>query len=110
MPNKCPIFLFAFANDDGRSLRQLDEEQKALRKIFLQAEKEGACEVRILVAATEQDVAEAFQEYWGRVRIFHYGGHSDEKELFFRSNNKQSAEASSLADFLALQEGLELVF
>ncbi|MCB9053661.1 MAG: carboxypeptidase regulatory-like domain-containing protein [Lewinellaceae bacterium] len=110
--SKTPVILLAFANDDGRSLRHLDEEQRILKQKLRQAEGEGKCLVQVLPAAKAADVIQAFQEYRGRIKVFHYGGHSDDDEIFFKSSYEQanSVQAQNLAEFLALQPGLELLF
>lgn len=106
------VLLFAFANDDGRSLRKLDIEQKEIRQLFKAAEKEGKCKIEVLAGATAADIIQAFQEYRNQIRIFHYAGHSNADEIFFAApyEKEVSVKASNLADFLALQKGLELVF
>lgn len=110
--SKTPVILLAFANDDGHTLRHLDEEQRTLKQKLSQAEKEGKCLVQVLPAATAADIIQAFQEYRGRIKVFHYGGHSDDDEIFFKSSYEQagSVQAHNLAEFLALQPGLELLF
>lgn len=110
--SKTPVILLAIANDDGRSLRQLDEEQRALGKSFEQACKEGKCEIKVLATAAAADVIGAFQTYRDRIKVFHYGGHSNEDKIFFKGRYQQAKEvkAESLAAFLALQTGLELIF
>lgn len=103
--SKTPVILLAFANDDGRSLRQLDQEQKELRQTFQQVEKEGKCRLQVLAAATAADILQAFQEFRGRIRIFHYGGHSNKDEIFFKQiyRKRKGTKAGNLAEFLAFQ-------
>ena len=107
-----PVILLAFANDDGRSLRQLDNEQKALREALQQVKRDGKCRVEVLVAATAEDIIKAFQDYRGRIRIFHYGGHSNRDSIFLKANypSEKGTKAENLAGFLALQKGLRLIF
>lgn len=109
---KPPVILLAFANDDKRTLRELDEEQKELRKIFNLIEKEGKCKIQVLPAANAADVIDKFQEFRGQIRIFHYGGHSNEDEIFLKVTKdiQGSLKAKNLAEFLSLQDNLELVF
>lgn len=110
--SKTPVIVLAFANDDGRTLRQLDQEQKELRELLRPVEKEGKCQLRVLPAATAEDVIQAFQEYRERIRIFHYGGHSDIDAIFFKDayQKHKGTQAENLANFLALQGKLELIF
>ncbi len=107
-----PVILLAFANDQSLSLRYLDEEQRIIKKILHLPEKEGKCKVIVLPAATATDVISAFQEHRNQIAIFHYGGHSDSDQIFFHQEYQQQTHttATNLAEFLALQDGLQLVF
>lgn len=107
-----PTILLAFANDAGAPLRELAAEQDELQAAFQQAKRDGKCEVVALAAATPQKLIKAFQEHPGQVRIFHYGGHSSQDAIFLKSAYRQNEglKADNLAEFLALQEELELVF
>lgn len=110
--SRTPIILLAFANDRGRSLRQLDEEQRELKQILELAQRERKCEIIVLPAATPGDIIETFTKYQGQIRIFHYGGHSDQESLFLRKDfpGQNKTKASHLAEFLGTQENLELLF
>ncbi len=48
--SKTPVLLLAFANDDGRTLRQLDEEQRDLKQILDSPQLAGKCEVKVLTS------------------------------------------------------------
>lgn len=110
--SKTPVILFAFANDADAPLRELAVEQDELRAVFEQAEREGKCKLVFLAAATADKVILAFQENRGRVRVFHYGGHSGQDAIFLRSayQKQKAIKADNLVEFLSLQEGLELAF
>ena len=110
--SKTPVVLLAFANDAEAPLRELAMEQDELMTIFRQPVREGKCELIPIAAATADKVIQAFQDYRGRIRIFHYGGHSTQDEIFLKSSYQQleGIKKGSLAEFLALQQGLELIF
>lgn len=112
MPQATPIIFLAFANDEANSLRQLAREHDALKAVLEPIRRESKCEVVTLADATPDKVIEKFQQYPGHIRIFHYGGHSDEDALFLAKDfpDQNGVKAGNLAGFLALQEGLELLF
>ncbi len=111
LSSKIPVILLAFANDDSRSLRELDEEQRELRQVLKSIKLQRVCDVLVLAAATAEDVIQAFQEHRARICMFHYGGHSNTDRIFFKDiDNKRGINAKNLAQFLAQQQGLELIF
>ena len=77
-----PVIFLAFANDEEHSLRQLAKEHDELKEIFQQAMLEGKCQVITRADATPDKVIKVFHENQSRIRIFHYGGHSDKDTLF----------------------------
>jgi len=107
-----PAILLAFANDRAHSLRQLAQEHDDLREALRLAEREGKCRLLSIHAATPAKLIQAFQENQGQVAVFHYGGHSNEDELFLHQDypGQGNTSAGSLAAFLASQPGLELAF
>lgn len=111
-PSATPTILLAFANDADAPLRELAAEQDELKAAFQQAKRDGKCELVTLATATADKLIRAFQDYRGRIRILHYGGHSAADAIFLKGPYKKQKEvhADNLAQFLALQKGLELVF
>ena len=107
-----PIILLAFANDEVSSLRYLEQEKDGLCEIFKKAEKEGRCQLISLYPVTPAKIIQEFLENRGRIRALHYGGHSDADELFWHKDYPEQlgVKASTFAEFLATQPGLELVF
>lgn len=108
-----PIVLAAFANDrvdHVRYLRNLAEEARGIRRALEIAE--SVCELVLLQNATLREILDAFQKYRDRVAIFHYGGHANGVQLLLEGadGSVQHTEAAGLAQFLAEQSGLELVF
>ncbi|MEZ4995618.1 MAG: tetratricopeptide repeat protein [Saprospiraceae bacterium] len=110
--SRIPVILLAFANDAAAPLRGLALEQDALSEALDRARRDGKCEIITLAAATPDKIIKAFQQHQGRIRIFHYGGHSDQESLFLRKDfpDQNNTKASHLAEFLGTQEDLELVF
>ncbi len=110
--HKKPIILLAFANDADNPLRELAREQDQLRDIFEKAEEEDRCKIVSRAATTPKNIIDAFQKYRDQIKVFHYAGHSGEDEIFLKGayQDNNAVEATDLADFLALQKGLELVF
>jgi len=113
MPSNKPVIFLAFANDridQTRYLRQLNNEQQMLRKVLLQAQEAGICEIVERSNASIDDIFDVFQKkYWqDRIAIFHYGGHANSFELLLEQ--QQVAHSEALTDFLGKQKALQFVF
>ncbi|MEM9932519.1 MAG: protein kinase [Bacteroidota bacterium] len=113
---KLPVVVLAFANEfvDGKYLPSLSKEMKALLSNFESAQQRGKCFLKVIPAATADEIVEVFQDEWyqGRIRVFHYAGHADNDELWLETEDgaNQSFFSIGLARFLSVQEGLRLVF
>ena len=113
---KLPVVVLAFANEfvDGKYLPSLSREMKSLLSSFEVAQKMGKCFVKIIPAATAEEIVDVFQDEWyqGRIQIFHYAGHADEDELWLETadGDNQSFFSLGLSRLLSVQEGLKLVF
>ena len=113
---KLPVVVLAFANEfvDGKYLPSLSREMKSLLSSFEVAQKMGKCFVKIIPAATAEEIVDVFQDEWyqGRIQIFHYAGHADEDELWLETadGENQSFFSLGLSRFLSVQQGLKLVF
>ena len=112
-----PIIFLAFANDrfdKRRYLRNLPQELRLVREKLNEAERAGLCEVLVRTNTTHDDLLNVFQNeaYRGRIAIFHYGGHAGDYELLLETpeGSPHRAHAGGLAEFLGLQNGLQLVF
>ncbi len=111
-----PVVCLAYANERTSQgfLRQLAVELKSVMNSLEPTVQKNRVHLKILPATTQNDIANVFQDEWyeGRVSIFHYGGHSDEDELWLEneSGSNQSFFSLGLARFLGEQEGLKLVF
>ena len=116
MTPKIPVIVLAFANEfsEGRFLRHLTAEMKELLIALEPAVQKGRCTLKLIPAATQEEIAEVFQSEWYRDRIwiFHYGGHADEDRLWLEDEQggNKSFFSLGLAKFLGAQEGLKLVF
>ena len=106
MHNDRPIFLFAFANDRGGSLR-LGDEQNAVWEELKALHQSGRIEIQNMGFATLESIYARFNDYHDRIALFHYGGHSDQNALLF-SGIKGRAE--NLATLLGQEHNLKLVF
>ena len=104
-----PIILLAFA-DPRRDLQNLKEESNGIRDIFWRFD--DTVEVIILDHPTLEQILTTFRRNRGRVAAFHYAGHADSFRLLLETSagDAHSAGATGFAQFLALQQGLHLVF
>jgi WD40 repeat protein len=112
---RAPVVLLAFANDHGiQYLRNLAEEQRALRRQVEEADRRGLCQAVIRSNATVEDLFEVFQDprYRDRTAIVHFAGHAGDAALLLeRSGGREGTlHAAGFADFLGQQRGLQLVF
>ena len=100
--------LLAFANnhvDDQRYLTRLEREQKAVERAL-----ELAVPTKTLWNATTNDVLRFLRTH--KVSVFHFGGHANGSALVVQDDQRRptNINASGFADYLAHQEGLELIF
>jgi hypothetical protein len=113
---KTPVIFLAFANERSHDafLRKLTAELKGILRALEPAVQKERCQLRLLPAATQEEIAEVFQDEWyeNRVWIFHYGGHADEDELWLETEagGNRAFFSLGLARFLGAQPGLKLVF
>jgi serine/threonine protein kinase len=111
-----PVVCLAFANERNEKgyLRGLTLEFKAILKALEPARRAGKIELKLLPAATADDIANAFQDTYfeGRIRVFHYAGHADAEELWLEGEGggNQSFSSLGLSRFLGAQDSLQFVF
>lgn len=111
-----PVVCLAFANErtDTGFLRGLSLEFKAILNALEPAVRAGKIELKLLPAATADDIADTFQDKWleGRIRVFHYAGHADGDELWLEGEQggNQSFSSLGLSRFLGAQKSLQFVF
>lgn len=111
-----PVIVLAFANERSEEgfLRKLTIEMKHLLRVLEPAVQRGRIFVKVIPAATQEDIVAVFQDEWyhERISLFHYAGHADEDELWLEneSGGNQSFFSLGLARFLGAQKSLRLVF
>lgn len=105
-----PIALLAFANDrEGRFLRNIGEEQRAIQQALQPLADKKLLELVILPSAEAGDIFDAFRKYKDRIRLFHYGGHARDLELMLSRSDKPF-DIPTFAQYLKKQRGLKWVF
>ncbi|MEO0471788.1 MAG: protein kinase, partial [Bacteroidota bacterium] len=111
-----PVVFLAFANErtEHGFLRALTTELKLIMNVMEEAVQENHVHLKVVPAATADEIAEVFQDDWyqNRISIFHYGGHADENELWLEDGTGGNRPFFSigLARFLGAQDRLKLVF
>lgn len=111
-----PVIVLAYANERSETgfLRKLTTELKEVLHALEPSVKKGRVHVKIIPAATQQEIADVFQDEWyeNRISIFHYGGHANKDQLWLETadGNNESFFSLGLARFLGAQKGLKLVF
>lgn len=112
-----PVIFLAFANapiNKKNYLRNLSNENRAIRNALEKAQDEELCELVERANATIKDIMNVFQDkkYRDRIAIFHYGGHANAYGILLESSDGSSSPANKegLAFFLARQNSLKLVF
>lgn len=104
---KPPIIFLAFANEQDRHLELLDEERKAITGHLTPLASEQYLQLHSEPSATAKDLSRYISEFKDRIAIFHYGGHAGSEQIFL---SDVAANASGLAQLLAAQPNLNLVF
>jgi len=112
-----PCLFFTFANDqvnEGRYLRNLNEEADKLQQVLSSAEQAGLCDIIVRQNVSLDDIFRVFQDpqYRDRIVLFHYGGHANAYQLLLESSQGgvEAAHAEGLATLLGSQGSLRLVF
>jgi WD40 repeat protein len=114
-PERRPVLLFAFANDDrpGRRLGRLGREIEEIRRALAQAERDGTCELVVRESTTREELIEALEDprYRRRLTVIHFAGHADDTRLFLEGDaGPIGARIQGLAPLLGELDGLALVF
>lgn len=101
-----PVFLFAFANDSkGRLV--LGKEQDACTKALTTLTDNGRIKIQLLAAATLESVYDKLNQYGKDIHLFHYGGHSNSREMLFHGT---AGSAKNLGKKIGEQQNIQLVF
>ena len=104
---KSPVLFLAFSNDNDNHLALLDDERRALSGHLIPLESQQFFQLHVEPSARIEDLSKYLTEFKDRVTLFHYAGHAGSNEIFLQDG---SADATGLANLLALQKNLKLVF
>jgi WD40 repeat protein len=107
-----PVIFLAFANDrepGGKYLPKLANELELLRQALENTKDQY--EVVFEPSITLERLFKIFREYRNRIAVFHFAGHANSYQLLLETiqGAPESINASGFAQFLSLQNGLELV-
>lgn len=104
---KQPVLFLAFANDQDSHLPLLDQERKDITQHLLPLANEQYVQLITEATATINDISQYLSQLKDRLVIFHYAGHAESTKIILTD---QEANSDGLADMLALQDELKLVF
>ncbi len=104
---KPPVIFLAFANDADDHLALLEEERKFVSGYLLPLANEQYFQLYVEATANRTDLSNNISEFKDRVAVFHYAGHASGKRLVLEDG---SVDAGGVAELLALQKNLQLVF
>lgn len=104
---KLPLVFLAFANDKDKHLPLLEEERKAITAQLIPLASKQYFQLFSEPSATIKDLSNYVAEFKDRILIFHYGGHAGSTKILLTD---QAANSDGLAQLLALQADLKLVF
>ncbi|MEM7655405.1 MAG: CHAT domain-containing protein [Bacteroidota bacterium] len=101
-----PTILLAFA-DSRNDLPELVNERRSLEDMLT-----AKFNVQSRDAMTHRRMDQFFREEGHRLRVFHFGGHANGKQLAFLSETGDSAAAyvRGVASLVGKQKGIALVF
>ncbi|MEM6262290.1 MAG: protein kinase [Bacteroidota bacterium] len=113
-----PVVVLALANERTQEegfLRGLSLEQKAIMQVLESPIRRGLIELKILPAATSEDIATVFSDPWleNRIEVFHYAGHADGAVLHLETEDQENLNFSAMgvARLLGAQnQNIPLVF
>ncbi len=104
---KPPVIFLAYANATDSHLALLDEERRIITGHLTPLASEQYFQLHTEPSATAKDLTRYIAEFKDRIVIFHYGGHAGSDQIFLTD---VAANASGLANLLAAQPNLQLVF
>ncbi len=102
-----PVIFLAFADDKDDHLPYLQQEAEDIYLELTPLQNRQHIQVYRDQHADIKKIYHYLTDYKGRVAIFHYSGHADSRRLRFEG---QDADASGIAEKLARQPELKLVF
>ncbi len=104
---KQAVVFLAFSNQTDDHLPLLDEERKVISEHLRPLAIDNYIQLIAEPTATTTDLSRIITDTKEGLCIFHYGGHSDSTSIFLTD---QAANAQGVAQLLALQPNLKLVF
>lgn len=102
-----PVIFLAFSNDNDDHLALLDDERRAISDHLIPLESQQYVQLHTEPSARIKDLSKYITIFKDRIVIFHYAGHAGSKSVFLEEG---AADSDGLANLLALQPGLKLVF
>ncbi|HMQ60279.1 MAG TPA: hypothetical protein PKE06_06380 [Flavilitoribacter sp.] len=103
-----PVVFLAFAQSSSQPhLELLKRESSLLRDLFLPLEDQGKIRMLREESTDHSDLVRLMTQFKDRIVIFHYGGHANGQHLLFEDGK---GFVGGMAELLALQKGLKLVF
>ncbi len=105
-----PVIFLAFANQRDAYLEKLLDERRGLEKALFQADQNRQIELVSEAQTDTKYIFGVFDEFRGRIKIFHFAGHADGQQLALED---QQASGAVLADLFREENclnGIELVF
>lgn len=109
------VIFAAFASDRTGSIGHLSNVPEELRRMRGKLKAaEQICHFESRSDCTADEIFEVLLDtkYRDRIALFHYSGHADSYHLLLETRDGKTieADASGLASFLAVQNGLQVVF
>lgn len=102
-----PVVFLAFANDKDAYLENLEREEDSIYQKLQPLIDLEAIQVYSRGRTTIEDIYQQFNRFRKKIVIFHYGGHAGSTTLHLKG---KTAQAKGLAELLANQKNLKLVF
>ena len=102
-----PFLFLTFANNEKKPLPKLQEESDLLMQALAPLAKAERVQIHPDNFATIDKVANYLTLYKDQILLFHYAGHANSQHLILTD---QAAKAGGIAQLLAQQNNLQLVF
>lgn len=102
-----PVIFLAFANHQDAHLPLLEAERKAIKGHLIPLANEQYFQLFDESTTSREDLIRYLSEFNDRVVLFHYGGHAESDRIILSDGG---ADAGGVAQALALQDNLKLVF
>jgi len=102
-----PVLYLNFANDKNNPLPNLQEEGDLVMQALALLAKTEKVQIHLDNFSTIDKVAEYLTLYKDQILLFHYAGHANSQHLVLTD---QAANANGIAQLLAQQKNLQLVF